>query len=88
MGNNNGKVYMGVNLVDPMIPNSTVIGFQLLCLIGTLFSALYYATRAYRSKTGPQLGDGKFMKDYSGHFTVRRTRNKTLPPFLFLLRNF
>ena len=77
MGNNNGKIHMGINLVDPMVPNSTVIGFQLLCGIGTLLSALYYATRAYRSKTGPQLGDDKFMKDYSGHFTVRRSKKST-----------
>ena len=76
MGNNNGKVHTGINLVDPMVPDNTVMGFQLLCSIGTLFSALYYATSAYRSKNGPQLGDGKYMKDYSGHFAVRRTGSK------------
>jgi hypothetical protein len=72
MGNNSGKVDMGIELQNPMAPDSTVIGFQMFCGIGTMFAAIYYAVRAYSSKTGPHLGNGKYMKDYSGHFEVRR----------------
>ena len=62
---------MGIALTNPQVPDATVIGFQMLCGLGTLFAAVYYAVRAYSSKTGPTLGNGKFMKDYSGHYEVR-----------------
>ena len=70
MGNTGAKVDMGIEISDPQISDKTVIAFQMIGGIGTLIAAVYYAIRAYSSKTGPSLGNGKFMKDYSGHFEV------------------
>jgi hypothetical protein len=71
MGNAGFNVHMGSDVGNPTVSDSAVIASQVICCIGTLSASLYYATRAYRSKAGPTLGHGKYMKDYSGHFEVR-----------------
>ena len=90
MGQTSTKVHTGIELDDPQVSDSTVIAFQMIGGIGTLVAACYYAIRAYSSKTGPSLGNGKYMKDYSGHFEVskastndtRCTQHTTLVPLV------
>ena len=76
MGQTSTKVDMGIAITNPQIPDATVVGFQMIGGCGTLFAACYYAIRAYSSKTGPTLGNGTFMRDYSGHFEVRPVLRK------------
>ena len=59
---------------------ATVIGISIIGGVGTFVVAMYYGAKACLNKSGPMIGEGRHMPNYSGHYEI-----DLLPVFVNLI---